>query len=53
MTEKIEVDKEALKEVLTALNGPSYLIRELQVIRRLGDNPIDTLINNYNESIKE
>jgi len=44
------VDAEALGEVLTALNGKDYLIRELQVTRGpLFNNPIDKLTEQYNE----
>jgi hypothetical protein len=54
MTQTVEVDAEALGEVLQALVGPGHLIRELQVIRGLpaGDDPLTTLIDQYNEQIK-
>lgn len=49
----VSVSAEALYEVLTALNGPGHLIRELQVTRDkppvLTGNPIDLLISQYNE----
>lgn len=50
--EKISVDKEALRKVLEALNGPSHLIRELQATRGplVGEsNPINVLVREYNE----
>jgi hypothetical protein len=45
----IEVNAEALKQVLVALNGDGHLVRELQATRNplLGDNPINTLIDAY------
>lgn len=47
---KIEVSVAALFQVLEALNGPPHLIRELQATRGpMFDNPIDTLIKEYNE----
>jgi hypothetical protein len=46
----IEVDADALYQVLQALNGPGHYIRELQVTRGpLFDNPIDKLATQYNE----
>lgn len=50
--DKITVSAQALREILQALSGPGHLIRELQVIRSLGDNPIDTLIQEYNDALK-
>ena len=48
------VDAEALGEVLRALKGPGHLIRELQVTRgKLFNNPIDTLIEQYNEQAEQ
>lgn len=45
---KVTVDAAALREVLLALDGPGYLIRELQATRGpLFDNPIDRLIAEY------
>lgn len=38
------VPVDALKQVLLALNGPPHYIRELQVIRSLGNSPIDILL---------
>jgi len=49
--EKVYVDADALRSVLQALNGPGHLIRELQVIRSLGDSPIDLLIKQFNEQM--
>jgi hypothetical protein len=54
-SETVAVNRKALFEVLTALNGPPHLIRELQVIRLLPgptNNPIDLLINQYNDVVK-
>jgi len=46
----LEVDAEALYQVLQALSGPGHYIRELQATRSpLIDNPIDKLCNQYNE----
>lgn len=47
MARKILVSADALGEVLRALSGPDYLIRELQAVRMLGDSPIDKLIKEY------
>lgn len=47
--ELITVNKKALREVLSALNGPAHYVRELQAIRNLGDSPIDLLIEQYNQ----
>lgn len=46
----IAVDATALRQLLSALNGHSYEVRELQVTRNLPgfDNPIDTLIDQFN-----
>jgi hypothetical protein len=51
---KVPVSIGPLRQVLAALTGPSYLIRELQVTRGPGfdDNPIDQLIKEFNEHIK-
>lgn len=50
MSVKIPVDAEALRRVLSALDGPPHYIRELQVTRNLpgNNNPINTLIDDYN-----
>jgi hypothetical protein len=45
---KILVDAAALRQLLVAINGPAHYIRELQVIRSLGDSPIDLLVDEYN-----
>lgn len=46
----IEVDAEPLRRLLTAVNSPGHYIRELQATRGpLFDNPIDKLIDQYNE----
>lgn len=49
---KVLVDAEALMQVLNALVGPSYLIRELQAMRSpiIPDNPIDTLIKDFHDT---
>lgn len=47
----VTVDADALAQILSAINGPSYLVRELQAIRSLGDSPIDLLIKQYNEQM--
>lgn len=49
--DRIEVDAVALRQVLQALCGNSYEIRELQVLRGspiFGDNPIDILLTEFN-----
>lgn len=53
MSEKVSVDAKALREVLIALNGPGYYIRELQVTRgeAFPDNPIDLLIKEFNSQV--
>ncbi len=49
---KVTVTADALFQVLSALQGPGYLIRELQVVARLpGDNPLSTLAREYNEAV--
>lgn len=56
MTKKmIEVDALALRDVLTALNGPPHLIREMQatISLTLVENPIRTLIEQYNAAIQD
>lgn len=45
---KISVDARDLHAVLSALNGPTYQVAELQVTRSLGNSPIDRLIDQYN-----
>lgn len=53
--EKVTVSANALYQVLNALIGESYLIRELQATRDkppiLVGNPIDTLISEFNSSV--
>jgi hypothetical protein len=49
----VAVSASALRAVLVALNGPGHYIRELQVTRGpLFDNPIDTLLTQYNEQVE-
>lgn len=52
---KVLVSAKALHSVLGALVGPSHYIRELQATRSLpgGNNPINTLIDEYNAAIQE
>jgi hypothetical protein len=50
---KVEVDADALYQVLQALIGPGHLIRELQVMRAFKDNPIDLLVTQYNQQVQE
>lgn len=47
----VTVDAADLREILVALNGPAHYIRELQVIRSLGNNPIDRLIEQFNAQV--
>lgn len=49
----VTVDADALRQVLQALVGPSYLISELMAIRVLGDSPIDILVEQYNAAVNE
>lgn len=52
--EKITVDQEALRELLSAILGPPYLIRELLVTRNLpGSEPncIEVLREQYNKKV--
>lgn len=54
MKQMIQVDADALRALLQALNGPGHLIRELQVTRGplfAKENPIEILIANYNAAI--
>ena len=53
VAQTVTVDASALREILQALNGPSYLIAELQAIRSLGDSPIDLLIKQFNEQAED
>lgn len=48
---KVPVTVEALHALLSALNGPSHYITELQVTRGplSPTNPIDVLIEDYNQ----
>ncbi len=50
---KVTVTAKALHQVLGALIGPGHYIRELQATRNLPgiDNPINTLIDEYNAAI--
>lgn len=48
----VTVDADALRQVLQALIGPSYLMSELMAIQGLGDSPIDILVAQYNEAVK-
>lgn len=51
---KVEVSGEALFKVLNALNGPGYLIREIQVISSISDDcPLKSLARSYNEKAQE
>jgi hypothetical protein len=55
MVERVTVSAYALKQVLTALNGPAHYIRELQATRGplVGeDNPINILVNQYNAAVE-
>ena len=50
-SDKIAVDKAALREVLQAINGPGHYIRELQATRNLPigpKNPINILTEEFN-----
>lgn len=60
MNDKIVVDKDALTQVLNAVNQPlerGHLIRELQATRNLpklsgmDDNPINTLLQDLENSV--
>ncbi len=59
MLKRIEVDAKALKTLLMTLNGPPYMIRELQVTRGGTNhgldpnNPIDVLNKDYNDAVDE
>lgn len=48
----VTVDADALRQVLQALIGPSYLMSELMAIQGLGDSPIDILLDQYNSAVK-
>lgn len=48
----VTVDAGALRQVLEALTGPSYLIMELKVTQGFEDNPINTLIRQYNSAVE-
>jgi hypothetical protein len=54
--EKVTVSADALRKVLTALNGPTHHIRELQALRNPhfgSDNPINILCSEYNAAVDE
>lgn len=48
----VTVTGSALKALLEAVLGPPHYIRELQAIRRLGNSPIDILLNEYNAAVE-
>lgn len=52
--DKVTVNANALRQVLQALIGPGHLIRELQITRNLpgSENPIDTLVREYNSAVE-
>lgn len=55
MSATVSVSAEALRQVLVALTGSAYRIRELQATRNIAgltgdENPIDTLIKEYNQA---
>ncbi len=57
MSQRIEVDADALRQVLVALNGPGHLIRELMVLRDApaivcDDDPITKLTEEFNAWVK-
>lgn len=47
----VSVDAHALRLLLNAVTGPSHYIRELQMTRRLSDNPINLLIAQLNQAV--
>lgn len=49
----VSVDALALRQILEALISAPHRIRELQAIRGLGENPIDTLVKQYNDYAAE
>lgn len=53
-TDTITVNRQALFEILKALEGPGHLVRELQAIRNIQgvDSPISILINEYNAAME-
>ena len=54
--DRVTVSADALRQLLEALNGPGYLIRELQYTRNIpiGEpNPIDVLVGEYNRQADE
>jgi hypothetical protein len=53
MDDTIAVDRAALRQVLEALTGPGYYIRELQVTMSLPDNPIAKLVEQFNAVIEQ
>ena len=49
----IEVNAEALRQVLHALNGPEHYIRELQYTRGIDENnPINILMGEYSAAVE-
>lgn len=44
----ITVSAEPLREILIALNGPHYLLREMQAIRSIASDPIGQLVEEFN-----
>lgn len=53
----VTVNAQALRAVLTALNGPGHHIRELQATRSLSkisgveENPINILVDEFNAAV--
>ncbi len=49
----VEVNASALKQILLALTGPPYLIREIQATITLPDSPVQVLVDDYNRALEK
>lgn len=51
--DKVTVSADALRQVLTAFQGPSHHVMELWAINQpYIDNPVTTLIKEFNEAVE-
>lgn len=52
--EKVTVSADALRQVLSAFQGPMHYVTELWAINKpYMDNPVTTLINEFNKAVEE
>lgn len=51
--EKVRVSYKALKELIDAFEGPSYLLMELRVLSSLPDSPINVLKEQMRQHLED